>query len=161
VSLQSWTLKIRKRQPETTWPWFPFLAHLFKRRCKCKENAKPRGIFKSQSLLKSIHLPDQFVDLVLAVAQVSALDKVLELPLTEAAGWAVQLEGPQEVRGLLEVGADGVNLVDQILHTDHAVLAEILLDDLVVGERQALLVDLAISTLYIGVLVFLDDTNGQ
>jgi hypothetical protein len=37
--------------------------------------------------------------------------------------------------------------VDEILHTDHAVLSEVLLDDLVVSQRQALLVNLAISAL--------------
>jgi hypothetical protein len=94
-----------------------------------------------------VHLPDQLVDVVFTVAQVSTFDEVLELPLVEAAVGAVQLEGPQEVRGLLEVGADGVDLVDEILHTDHAVLSEVLLDDLVVSQRQALLVNLAISAL--------------
>jgi len=84
---------------------------------------------------------------VFTVAQVTTLDEVLKLPLVEAAVGAVQLEGPQEVRGLLEVGADGVDLVDEILHTDHAVLSEVLLDDLVVSQRQALLVNLAISAL--------------
>jgi hypothetical protein len=37
--------------------------------------------------------------------------------------------------------------VDQILHADNAVLAEVLLDDLVVGEGSALLVDLSVTTL--------------
>ena len=85
--------------------------------------------------------------MVFTVAQVTTLDEVLKLPLVEAAVGAVQLEGPQEARGLLEVGADGVDLVDEILHTDHAVLSEVLLDDLVVSQRQALLVNLAISAL--------------
>ena len=85
--------------------------------------------------------------MVFTVAQVTTLDEVLKLPLVEAAVGAVQLEGPQEVRGLLKVGADGVDLVDEILHTDHAVLSEVLLDDLVVCQRQALLVNLAISAL--------------
>lgn len=48
---------------------------------------------------------------------------------------------------MLEVGTDCVNLVDEILDADDAVLAKVLLDDGVVGKRQALLVDLAISTL--------------
>jgi hypothetical protein len=48
---------------------------------------------------------------------------------------------------LLEVGADGVNLMDEILHADDTVLAKMLLDDGVVGKRNALLVDLAITTL--------------
>jgi hypothetical protein len=72
---------------------------------------------------------------------------VLELADVEAAVGVGQLEGPQEVAGLLEVGADGVDLVDQILHTDNAVLAEGLLDDGVVGKGNTLLVDLSVTTL--------------
>ena len=72
---------------------------------------------------------------------------MLELPLVEAAVGSVQLEWPQKVRGLLEVGTNGVDLVDEILHADHAVLSEVLLDDLVISQRQALLVNLSISTL--------------
>lgn len=44
-----------------------------------------------------VHLPDQLVDVVFPVAEVTTLDEVLELPLVEAAGRAVQLEWPQEV----------------------------------------------------------------
>jgi len=65
----------------------------------------------------------------------------------EATSGVGQLEGPQEVRGLLEVGANSVDLVDQILEADNAVLAERVLDDLVVGQSNTLLVDLAVSTL--------------
>ena len=42
------------------------------------------------------HLPQELVDLVLPVAEVSTLDKVVGL-LPPAAGGVVQLEGPQEV----------------------------------------------------------------
>jgi len=72
---------------------------------------------------------------------------VLELACSEAASWVGQLEGPQEVAGLLEVRADGEDLVDEVLHAHDAQLAKVLLDDSVVGERESLLVDLAISTL--------------
>jgi hypothetical protein len=48
---------------------------------------------------------------------------------------------------LLEVGSDGEDLVDQVLHADNAVLAEVGLNDGVVGESNALLVDLSISSL--------------
>jgi len=94
-----------------------------------------------------VHLPDETVDLVLPVAQVTTLDEVLELSGPEAASRVAQLEGPQEVAGLLEVGPDGVDLVDEILHTDDTVLAKVSLDDSVVGEGNALLVDLAVTTL--------------
>jgi hypothetical protein len=92
-------------------------------------------------------LLDQFVDLLLSITQITTFDKVLELPLVEAASRAVKLKWPQEVRGLLKVGADCVYLVDQVLHADHAVLAKVLLNDFVVSQGTSLLVDLAISSL--------------
>jgi len=70
-----------------------------------------------------------------------------ELASAETTSWVAELEWPEEVGGLLEVGADGVDLVDQILHADDAVLAEVGLDDGVVGKSNALLVDFSISTL--------------
>jgi hypothetical protein len=94
-----------------------------------------------------VHLADESVDVLLTVTSVTTLDVVLELAGAEATVGVGQLEGPQEVVGLLEVGADGVDLVDQILHADNAVLAEVLLDDLVVGEGNTLLVDLAVTAL--------------
>jgi hypothetical protein len=72
---------------------------------------------------------------------------VLELAGLEATSGVAELEGPEEVGGLLEVGADGEDLVDEVLHADDAVLAKVLLDDGVVGEGNALLVDLAVSAL--------------
>lgn len=48
---------------------------------------------------------------------------------------------------LLEVGASGSDLVDEILDTKDVVFAERLLDDGVVGEGDALLVDLAVPAL--------------
>jgi uncharacterized protein YunC (DUF1805 family) len=36
-----------------------------------------------------VHLPDQIVDLVFPVAQVTTFDEMLELPLTEATSRAV------------------------------------------------------------------------
>lgn len=99
--------------------------------------------------LNLVHLPDELVDVILPVAQVTALDEVLEFPGAEAAGGVAELEGPEEVGDLLEVGADGVDLVDEVLHADDTVLAEVLLDDLIVGQGNALLVDLAITALYL------------
>jgi len=58
-----------------------------------------------------------------------------------------ELEGPEEVVGLLEVGTDGGNLVDEILNADDAELAKSLLDDGVVGQGNALLVDLGVTAL--------------
>jgi hypothetical protein len=52
---------------------------------------------KLRPLRRLVHLPDQIVDLVFPVAQVTTFDEMLELPLTEAAGRAVELERPQEI----------------------------------------------------------------
>ena len=83
----------------------------------------------------------------LTVAKITTLNEVLELPWPETSSGVGELERPQEVRSLLEVGTNGIDLVDQILHTDDAELAKVGLDDLIVGKRDALLVDLAITTL--------------
>lgn len=72
---------------------------------------------------------------------------MLELPRAEPASRVGELERPQEVRNLLEVGADSVDLVDEVLHADNAKLAQVLLYDGIVCERDALLVDLAIAAL--------------
>lgn len=94
-----------------------------------------------------VHLADESVDVLLTVAKITTLNEVLELAGAETTSGVAELEGPQEVGGLLEVGADGVDLVDEILHADNAVLAEVLLDDGVVGKGNTLLVDLAVSAL--------------
>jgi len=94
-----------------------------------------------------VHLPDELVDTLLTVSQVAALDKVLELPRPKPAGRIAQLERPQEVARLLEVRADGDDLMDQILHAHDAVFPQVILDDLVIGEGDALLVDLAVAAL--------------
>lgn len=44
---------------------------------------------------------------------------------------------------LLKVWSDGYDLVDQVLHTDDAKFAQLLLDNLVIGQGDTLLVDLA------------------
>lgn len=85
--------------------------------------------------------------MLLAVAKVTSLNEVLELAGAEATSRVGELEGPEEVGGLLEVGANSEDLVNEILHADDAVLAKVLLDDAVVGEGNALLVDLSVSAL--------------
>ena len=84
--------------------------------------------------------------MLLSVAQVTALDEMLELARSESTGRVAQFERPQEVAGLLEVGPDGKDLVNQILHADDAVPAEVCFDQGVVGQGDALLVDLAVSS---------------
>lgn len=94
-----------------------------------------------------VHLADESVDVLLTVAKVTTLNEVLELAGVEATVGVGQLEGPQEVGGLLEVGANSVDLVDEILHTDNAVLAEVFLNDGVVSQGNALLIDLSVTAL--------------
>ena len=94
-----------------------------------------------------VHLADELVDVGFPVAEVTALDEVLELACPPATSGVGELERPEEVVGLLEVGAGGEDLVDEILDREDVVLAKGLLDDLVVGERDALLLDLAVATL--------------
>lgn len=59
-----------------------------------------------------------------------------------AAVGRAQLERPQEVVGALEVGADGVDLVDQVLDGLEANVADVLLNNGIVGQGDALVVDL-------------------
>jgi hypothetical protein len=72
---------------------------------------------------------------------------VVELAAVESTSGVGELEGPQEVGGLLEVGADAVDLVDEILNADNAVLAKVVLNNLVVRESNALAVDLSVTAL--------------
>ena len=102
----------------------------------------------NQQTTHLVHLFDQCVDRLLAIAKVATLHVMPELPCPEAAGRVAKLEWPEEVVYLLEVRADGVDLVDQVLHAHNAVLAQMLLNDRIVGERDALLLrGLGISTL--------------
>jgi hypothetical protein len=70
-----------------------------------------------------------------------------ELSCAETTSGVAELEGPEEIGSLLEVGADSEDLVDQILHADNAILAEVGLNKSVVSESNALLVNFAITTL--------------
>ena len=79
------------------------------------------------------HFLQEVIDLVLSATEVSTLDKVVGL-LPPATGGVVKLEGPQEVGGVLEVGSDGQDLVDQILHTDDSHLAKLALNDVIGGD---------------------------
>ena len=96
---------------------------------------------KASPKLYLVHTADQVVDLVLTVAEVTTLDEVVG-DASVTASWGAELESPQEVVGALEVGADGVDLVDQVLDGLEADVADVLLDDGVVVEGDALAIDL-------------------
>ena len=85
--------------------------------------------------------------MVLTVTIVSALDEVIELALVESTSGVRQLERQQKVVDLFKVGSHSVDLVDQILHTNNSVLAQMLLDQLVVRDCNPLFVDLSVTAL--------------
>ena len=72
---------------------------------------------------------------------------MLEFPRSESTSRIAQLKWPQKVTSLLEIRPHSNNLMDQVLHTDNAKFAQLLLDDLVIGEGNALLVDLSVAAL--------------
>lgn len=72
---------------------------------------------------------------------------MLELSRTEATSRVAELEWPEKVAGLLEVRADGEDLMDQILDTQDTVFAEVIFNYLIVSEWDALLLDLSIAAL--------------
>jgi hypothetical protein len=80
-----------------------------------------------------VHLTDEVVDELLTVTQVTTFDEVLELALAEATSRRRELEGPQEVGSLLEIGADGEDLVDKILDRDDTKLAKLVRNESIVG----------------------------
>lgn len=94
-----------------------------------------------------VHLLDKSIDVLFSVTKVTTLNVVLEFSGSEATSWVAELEWPQEVGSLLEVWTDSVDLVDQVFHANHAELAQVVLDELVVCQGGSLLVDLSISSL--------------
>lgn len=94
-----------------------------------------------------VHTAHKAVNVRLAVTSITTLDEVLELASPETTSRVRQLEGPQELTGRLEVRTGRRNLVNKVLDRDNAVLAKLLLNDSVVGNRDALPVDLSEATL--------------
>merc|ERR1712050_42290 len=101
---------------------------------------------KLHQSLYLVHAADQVVDLVLTVAEVTALDEVVG-DASVSAVWCAQLESPQEVVGALEVGADGVDLVDQVLDGLETDVADVLLNNGIVVQSNALAIDLTVTAL--------------
>jgi len=66
---------------------------------------------------------------------------------SESSSRVAELEWPQEVGSIFEIGSDGEDLVDQILNADNTILAKAVLNNSIVGKSNALFVDLSISTL--------------
>ena len=72
---------------------------------------------------------------------------MLEFPRPESTSRIAQLEWPQKVTSLFKIRPHSNNLMDQVLHTDDAKFAQLLLNDLVIGEGYTLLVDLSVAAL--------------
>lgn len=72
---------------------------------------------------------------------------MLELPGSEATSWVGELERPQEIARLLEIGSYSENLVNQVLHTDDPEFSKVFLHDSIISQGDTLLLDLAITTL--------------
>ena len=95
---------------------------------------------------RSHHAGDELVNLLLAVSPDAAPGKGVSL-LGEALERGGELEGPQEVVGLLEGGADSPDLVDEVLNARDSLGTKSSVDDLVVGQRNSGAVNLTVASL--------------
>ena len=112
------------------------------------EQLKLHCFYRSHTTTKTlIHLLDQSIDLLLPIPQITPFDKMFELPRSEPPSGIRQLERPKKIARLLEIRPHGHDLMDQIFHADDPELAQVLLDDLIVGQGDALLVDFAVAAL--------------
>ena len=97
-------------------------------------------------LSNSKHSLDEFVDLLLSVAESTAVMIRMSLFFKSLLG-RVKLERPEEVVCLLEMSTNGGNLVDEILSADDTVLSEFTCNDGVVRKRNSVAVNLSIASL--------------
>jgi len=81
------------------------------------------------------HLVNEFIDVLLTVAPVTTLDEGMAFNVESSLG-CVELEGPQEVVGLLEVWTTVRYLMDQVFHAYYPMLPQMLLDLLVRLDRN-------------------------
>lgn len=95
--------------------------------------------------IDSVHAPNKLVDVLLPVAIVTALNEVDSLARKSPVG-VRQLERPQEIVGHFEHGPHGEDLVDKILCALDPELAQRVLNHLIAGQCNALLLNLAVST---------------
>ena len=77
---------------------------------------------------------------------VTTFDKVCCL-LSVSTTSVAQFKWPQEIAGLLEMLSDGEDLVDEVLHTDDAVLTKVLLNDGIISDGSPALLNFAKSPL--------------
>ena len=87
------------------------------------------------------HFLEEIIDLDFSISKVTTLNKVVGL-LSPSSGGVVQLEWPQEVGGILEVGSNGEDLMDQILNTDDSKLAQLALNNVIRGDWGTVAINL-------------------
>ena len=94
----------------------------------------------------SEHSLDEVIDFGVSVSKGSTGEVGVSLLLKSLSG-AVEFEGPEEVVSFLELGADGHDLVDEVLDAHDSVLAQLLLNDAVVSDWDPGSVHLGVSPL--------------
>lgn len=89
--------------------------------------------------INSDHALNKLVNLLISVTPISLaeLGETVSLANITALG-RLELESPEEIRHLFEVGSSGVDLVDHILDAVNSVLTELLRDYLVVLDSDTL-----------------------
>lgn len=93
------------------------------------------------------HLSQQLVDSLLSITSITTLNEMLELSRPPPTRRITQLEGPQKVVGLLEIGSNRENLMDQILHTLNSIFAQRLGNERIIRQWNTGAVYLAVSAL--------------
>jgi hypothetical protein len=88
-----------------------------------------------------VHPAHKLIDVSLTVASITAIAELGAL-IAESATRVGQLEGPEELIDNLELGTNGGELVNDVLHADNSVLAKDIRDNLVVCDGDAVAPDL-------------------
>jgi len=94
-----------------------------------------------------VHLLDKSIDVLFTVAEITAFNEMPKLALVETTSWVRKLERPEEVVDLLEVWSNSEDLVNDVFDAYYAEFTNVLLNQSIVSKRNALLVDLSITTL--------------
>jgi len=108
-------------------------------------NTAKRAFLPVSLECNSNHFLEKTVDEFFSVAEVAALREVVRL-LSPSAARIVQLEVPKEIVSHFEVGSNGEDFVNEILHADDSELAQSLLNDFV-GEGASSSLQLSVSAL--------------
>jgi hypothetical protein len=93
------------------------------------------------------HFLDESVDFITLHTARSSLTEVVQLLALEAASGRAELEGPQEIRCLLEVGAGSEDFVNDVLHANQVDVSEGSRHNGVVAQRDTLSADLSEASL--------------